>query len=252
MASDQSRETVVIIDEPERSSALRDGLAQRWVVLEPRLDDFGSGEEDQVDAAVTPLASGPYGLIGVSLRRVGGHPPCPAIAGQHIGAGSHLAPGGTARWSAGGIYPRPGVAAPRYPVPHARNLRTGGRHNRPGSPQSVPEPHPQLQRRFRLRRRSRHLRRTPGGLVEPRRGLPGTARNLHRAAPQRRHKSLIAAANRPSNPPVPAALPVARRSARGFARKSAARPSPASQRRCRSATGGAPRVPPSSSEPANR
>ena len=66
MASDQSRETVVIVDEPERSSALRDGLAQRWVVLEPHLDDFGSGEENQVGAAVAPLASGPYGLIGVS------------------------------------------------------------------------------------------------------------------------------------------------------------------------------------------
>lgn len=66
MASDQLRETVVILDEPERSSALRDGLAQRWVVLEPRLDDFGPVAEDQVGAAVAPLASGPYGLIGVS------------------------------------------------------------------------------------------------------------------------------------------------------------------------------------------
>ncbi len=66
MASDQVRDTVVIIGEPERSSALRDSLAQRWVVLEPRLDDFGPGAEDQVGAAVAPLASGPYGLIGVS------------------------------------------------------------------------------------------------------------------------------------------------------------------------------------------
>lgn len=66
MASDQVRETVVIVDEPGRSAALRDGLAQRWVVLEPRLDDLGSGAEDQMAAAVAPLASGPYGLIGVS------------------------------------------------------------------------------------------------------------------------------------------------------------------------------------------
>ena len=66
MSSDQLRETVVIVDEPGRPSALRYGLAKRWVVLEPRLDDFGAGAEDQVGAAVAPLATGPYGLIGVS------------------------------------------------------------------------------------------------------------------------------------------------------------------------------------------
>lgn len=66
MASDQLRETVVIVGEPESYSALRDGLAHRWVVLEPRLDDFGPGAEDQVGAAAAPLSSGPYGLIGVS------------------------------------------------------------------------------------------------------------------------------------------------------------------------------------------
>lgn len=66
MASNQVRETVVIVDGPESSAALRDALAQRWVVLEPHLDDLGSGAEDQVAAAVAPLASGPYGLIGVS------------------------------------------------------------------------------------------------------------------------------------------------------------------------------------------
>ena len=66
MAVDQLRGTVVIINEPEGSSALRNGLAQRWVALEPRLDDFGPGAEDRVGAAVAPLVSGPYGLIGVS------------------------------------------------------------------------------------------------------------------------------------------------------------------------------------------
>ena len=66
MSSDQVRETVVILDESESSAALRDALAQRWIVLEPRLDTLGDGSEDQIAAAVAPLASGPYGLIGVS------------------------------------------------------------------------------------------------------------------------------------------------------------------------------------------
>ena len=66
MTSNQVRETVVIVDEPEGSAALRDALAQRWVVLEPHLDTFSTGAEDQIAAAVAPLASGPYGLIGVS------------------------------------------------------------------------------------------------------------------------------------------------------------------------------------------
>ena len=66
MTSDRLGETVVIVGETGVSAVLRDGLAQRWVVLEPRLDDLGSGAEDQVATAVAPLASGPYGLIGVS------------------------------------------------------------------------------------------------------------------------------------------------------------------------------------------
>ena len=66
MTADHLRETVVIVDEPGRSAALRDGLAQRWVVLEPRLDDLDPGAEDQLSAAIAPLASGAYGLIGVS------------------------------------------------------------------------------------------------------------------------------------------------------------------------------------------
>lgn len=66
MTSDRPHDTVVIVGEPGRSAALRDGLAQRWVVLEPRLDELGPGAEDQVAAAVAPLASGPYSLIGVS------------------------------------------------------------------------------------------------------------------------------------------------------------------------------------------
>ena len=66
MSSDQVRDTVVIVDEPGRSAALRDGLAQRWVVLEPGLDTFDAGAEDRIAAAVAPLTSGSYGLVGVS------------------------------------------------------------------------------------------------------------------------------------------------------------------------------------------
>ncbi len=67
MASDQVRESVVILNGSEaKSGNLRDGLAQRWVALEPRLDDFGPGAEDRVAAAVAPLGPGPYGLVGVS------------------------------------------------------------------------------------------------------------------------------------------------------------------------------------------
>ena len=66
MSSDQVRETVVIVDESESSAALSDALSQRWVVLEPDLDDFGAGAEDRIAAAVAPLTSEPYGLIGVS------------------------------------------------------------------------------------------------------------------------------------------------------------------------------------------
>ena len=66
MTSDHLRETVVIVGEPESSAALRDALAQQWVVLETRPEGPGPEAEDQVAAAVAPLASGPYGLIGVS------------------------------------------------------------------------------------------------------------------------------------------------------------------------------------------
>ena len=66
MTADNSRETVVIIDESGSSAVLRDALAQQRVVLEPRLDNLDPGAEDQVAAAISPLASGSYGLIGVS------------------------------------------------------------------------------------------------------------------------------------------------------------------------------------------
>jgi len=66
VSSDQVRETVVIVDKLESSAVLRDALAQRWVVLEPGLDDFGAGAEDRIAAAVAPVISEPYGLIGVS------------------------------------------------------------------------------------------------------------------------------------------------------------------------------------------
>ena len=67
MASEPNRDTVVIIDGSERrSSALRDGLTQRWLVLEPQLDDFSDGAVDQLPATLENLPSAQYGLVGVS------------------------------------------------------------------------------------------------------------------------------------------------------------------------------------------
>ena len=68
MASSQTRDTVVILDgqaEPS-SSVLREGLADRWVVLEARLDDLGAGAENRLAEAVGSLAPEQYGLVGVS------------------------------------------------------------------------------------------------------------------------------------------------------------------------------------------
>ena len=67
MATDQVRETVVIIDgSQQRTTTLRDGLAQRWLVLDPELDASGSDASDRLDPALGTLASGQYGLVGVS------------------------------------------------------------------------------------------------------------------------------------------------------------------------------------------
>lgn len=67
MASDQIRDTVVIVGGPDgAASNLRDGLARQWLAVEAHIDDPGNGASDEVDATVRPLASGQYGLIGVS------------------------------------------------------------------------------------------------------------------------------------------------------------------------------------------
>lgn len=71
----------------------------------------------------------------------------------------------------------------------------------------------------------------------------------HYPAIRHLEKSLLAVSCLKS---APAVLPATRRSAPGFARRSAARPNPASRHRCRSASGGAPRVPPASSGSASR
>lgn len=67
MASDQIRDTVVIVGGSDGvSSNLRNGLSQRWPVVEAHFDDPGSATADEIDVTVRPLASGQYGLIGVS------------------------------------------------------------------------------------------------------------------------------------------------------------------------------------------
>ncbi len=71
----------------------------------------------------------------------------------------------------------------------------------------------------------------------------------HYPAIRHLEKSLLAV----SCPTPPSSgLPATRRSAPWCARRSAARPTPASRRRCRSANGDAPRVPPASSGSASR
>ena len=67
MATNQLRETVVIVDgSGGASNNLRDGLAQRWLVLQPELDDSGSDASDRLTATLDALVSEQYGLIGVS------------------------------------------------------------------------------------------------------------------------------------------------------------------------------------------
>ena len=61
----QLRDTVVVINGlPGGSSVLRDGLSQRWIVLEP--EPVGSGAGHQLTAAIAGLAPESYGVVGVS------------------------------------------------------------------------------------------------------------------------------------------------------------------------------------------
>lgn len=67
MASDQIRDTVVIVGGPDGvSSNLRNGLSRQWLVVEAHSGDPGSATADEIEATVRPPASGQYGLIGVS------------------------------------------------------------------------------------------------------------------------------------------------------------------------------------------
>ena len=67
MVGPQTRETVVVIDgSQERSTALRDGLARRWLVLEPELTTSGSDAAEQIADITRNLAPPSYGLVGVS------------------------------------------------------------------------------------------------------------------------------------------------------------------------------------------
>ena len=67
MAQVEARDTVVIIDgSVERSSALREGLAQRWLALEPDLSDISDLSTDPVSGIVQDLVPSRYGVVGVS------------------------------------------------------------------------------------------------------------------------------------------------------------------------------------------
>ena len=63
----QVRDTVVVINGlPDGSSALRHGLSDRWVVLEPELAGSGISAVHELEAAIAGLAPENYGVVGVS------------------------------------------------------------------------------------------------------------------------------------------------------------------------------------------
>ena len=63
----QLRDTVVVINGlPGVSSVLRDGLSDRWVVLEPELVGSGISAGHELAAAIAGLAPESYGVIGIS------------------------------------------------------------------------------------------------------------------------------------------------------------------------------------------
>ena len=67
MTQAETRPTVVIIHGSQGSSAgIRDGLAHRWVVLEPELSDAPSGLEGELGAILRDLAPPRYGVVGIS------------------------------------------------------------------------------------------------------------------------------------------------------------------------------------------
>ncbi len=63
----QLHDTVVVINGlPGSSSALRDGLSDRWVVLELEPVGSGIGAGHELPAAIAGLAAESYGVIGIS------------------------------------------------------------------------------------------------------------------------------------------------------------------------------------------
>ena len=63
----QLRDTVVVINGlPGGSSVLRDGLSNRWVVLEPQLAGSGISAVHEFEAAIAGLAPESYGVVGIS------------------------------------------------------------------------------------------------------------------------------------------------------------------------------------------
>ena len=67
MDTTQLRDMVVVIDGlPGNSSVLRDGLSDRWVVLEPGLAGTGISAVHELEAAIAGLAPESYGVVGIS------------------------------------------------------------------------------------------------------------------------------------------------------------------------------------------
>ncbi len=63
----QLRDTVVVINGlPGDSTALRHGLSDRWIVLEPQLAGTGISAVHELEVAIAGLAPESYGVVGIS------------------------------------------------------------------------------------------------------------------------------------------------------------------------------------------
>ena len=61
------RDTVMVINGlPGDPGVLRDGLSERWIVLEPEMAGSGISAVHEFEAAIAGLASESYGVVGVA------------------------------------------------------------------------------------------------------------------------------------------------------------------------------------------